>query len=78
MAEYSPEFVKTTVDSFFDKCARHRRIGGIALADVVDGKKEIPEGWSLDSDTMYYLPEFVNRREEAGSTLEPDVEQGVI
>lgn len=47
--------VREILESLFDRCARARAMGGIALQDAENGMT-VPDGWKLDWQTDYYVP----------------------
>ena len=56
MCALDEQFVRSKIDDLFKRCRLARAAGGIALEEVMDGKKDVPEGWWLDFYTSYYLP----------------------
>lgn len=51
----SNEFIKGSLSSFFRRCEAARNAGGIPRRDVMEGAP-VPEGWTYDVMSCYYVP----------------------
>lgn len=58
MSGLTIDYIATVTDDFFAKCRIHARIG-VPMKDVVDGVRQVPDGYVLDPSTYYYIPDNV-------------------
>lgn len=52
----SPSFVESVIKGSYARCTIAKAMGGVALEEVEERGLPVPQGWTLDVDTKYYLP----------------------
>ena len=59
--ELTKDYVRGVLQEFSVRCEAVRDVGGVALKDVTDKTAVVPDGWVLDYETYYYIPQNLMR-----------------